>query len=493
MNIINRHFRSGGNPIKTAFSALSLLLLLSLTSCEDFLTQTPKYNLVKENAVIDYSTAKNAVNGIYAKLANNKVLGGEIPARLAAMAGIHTYVSTEVYYNMAYRENSSDGSDIWQNLYAVVNASNAAIYGVENLDNSKFPSAEEKQRLIAEARCCRAFAHLQIHWLWSHWWEKADCPYGIIYKDAVSDLSNLHLDRLTVGESYDRIIEDLEFAEQYLNNFQTSRYMSRQFAQVLHAKLLLNRGWEGDYAKALELVNEVKAAKTDFQLETDLPKVYQQSWDSKDVLFARYLGDYTSTTDYEFFYSYQLYYTNTLTEIPQEWMEADPRFALITSTGVRAPETWDTERVDKPVYTKLYHNGRIDGKSDAYATYYFRYPELYLMEAELKARINPSNVTAALAPLNELRGKYVNPELQPLKATNINEFYDVLFKEIVVSLCLENGSEWFAALRINKDGKPWIYTLKPDVSISPDKFCWPIPHSEMIYHTNNILQNPTLE
>jgi hypothetical protein len=471
---------------KIIFYLSSLIVLFNLYSCEDFLNQTPKYSLTKDNAVIDYSSAKNIVNGIYSKITTSAI-GGDIQVKLAAQAGLFNY---EIYYKMGYHENSNDGSDVWQQLYAIVNAANAAIEGVSALDLSKFPSEAEKNRLIAEAREMRAFAFLQIHWLWSHWWETSENPYGLIYRDAVADLANLNQRRLTVGESYEKIIEDLEFAEKNLNDFQTSRYVSKQFAQALHAKLLLNRGWAGDYAKALELVTALKSSTTGFALETDLAKVYDESWDSKDVLFARYTGDLSSTTNVDFQYSYNLYYNPELTAVPQSWVVADPRYKVISGIA-RSPETWDTST--KTVFTKLYRKGRVDAPKDKYATYYFRFPEIYLLEAELNARINPSNVAAALAPLNELRGKYVNPVLPPLTATTIDEFYDVLFKEIVVSLFMENGSDWFASLRINKDGKPWVYTLKPDVNFSSNQYCWPIPYTERINHTNEIAQNPGLE
>ena len=46
--------------------SIYLILFLAgiLASCEDFLDQSPKYNLTLENAVTDYNGAKNIINGI---------------------------------------------------------------------------------------------------------------------------------------------------------------------------------------------------------------------------------------------------------------------------------------------------------------------------------------------------------------------------------------------------------------------------------------------
>ena len=47
--------------------SIYLLLLLAgiFASCDDFLDQSPKYNLTLENAVTDYNGAKNIINGMY--------------------------------------------------------------------------------------------------------------------------------------------------------------------------------------------------------------------------------------------------------------------------------------------------------------------------------------------------------------------------------------------------------------------------------------------
>ncbi|MNY22183.1 SusD family protein [compost metagenome] len=112
------------------------------------------------------------------------------------------------------------------------------------------------------------------------------------------------------------------------------------------------------------------------------------------------------------------------------------------------------------------------------------------MEAELIARTGGS-VTDALKPLNEMRAAKTSIVLPALTASSLNEFYDVLFKEIWVELALENGSEWFASLRFMKDGKPWVYSLKKEISFDENKYCWPVPDAEML---NNKLatQNPGL-
>ena len=472
---------------------MGLLLAGGLcTACSDFLTEEPRHSLTMENSVTSYSGAQNIVNGIYGVYETCSSLGGYLYGSLHSMAGLWDYDDEMV--NMGYTQSSDNYTvvGIWKQLYSCINAANAAIEGISNLADEEYPSVEAKNALLAEARCFRGYCNLELLWLFGHWFDAADSPYGIIYRDKTAELTNLMVERSTVGESYQYIIDDLTFAEQHLGDYESARRMSRQFAQAMHAKLLLVRGWEGDYAEALQLVNDLLTnAPSTFQMETDLTQLYTNGWDSKEVLFSRYLGDMATYTTYEFIYSYGLFYNNVFEDIPQEWLEEDERYDLTFGTA-RAPETWD-ESTDV-VLTKLYHRGRYEGENDMYATYAFRYAELYIMKAELLALTNPSDIAGALKPLNDMRAVYTNPVMSPITGVDTyDELMDTIFKEYVVTLFMENESPWFAATRIEHNGRPWIYTLKPDINFSTNQYCWPIPDDEIKAHSNVIEQNPGLE
>lgn len=462
-------------------------------SCSDFLTQTPEHSLTMENSVTSYSGAQNIVNGIYGVYEKSSNLGGYLYGSLHCMAGLWRYSS--VMYNMGYTQSGDEYTinAIWNQLYGCINAANAAIIGVSGLPDSEFPSLEAKNALLAEARCFRGYCNLELLWLFGHWFAAADSPYGILYRDQTAESSNLMVERSTVGESYRLILEDLEFAEQNLGDYESALRMSKQFAQAMHAKLLLIRGWDGDYAEALGLVNTLLTqSPVTFRMETDLARLYENGWNSNEVLFSRYLGDMSSYTAYEFIYSYGLFYNNEFTDYPQSWLEADERFDVIFGTA-RTPETWDTRTKDK-VLTKLYHRGRYEGKNDMYATYAFRFAELYIMKAELLARTNPLDISGALAPLNEMRANYTNPVMDAITGITTHEqLMDAIYKEYVVTLFMENESSWFASLRFEKDGKPWINTLKPEVNFNENHYCWPIPDREIMAHSNPIEQNPELK
>ena len=182
--------------------SIYLLLLLAgiFASCDDFLDQSPKYNLTLENAVTDYNGAKNIVNGMYSVIAKSSSFGGELAGKWASQAGIWDYNSAN--YNMTYKEGGTDFASIWQSWYGLVNSANAAVIALTNLDVKLYPSPETKEALLAEAKCMRAWAYANLFWMFGHWWEADDCAYGILYRDQMANLSNLQVPRITVGESY---------------------------------------------------------------------------------------------------------------------------------------------------------------------------------------------------------------------------------------------------------------------------------------------------
>ena len=466
-------------------------LMVSASSCDDFLRELPENAYTIENSVTDYKSAVNSVNGIYGVYTKSTNLGGQLYASLHCMAGLWDY--NTVMVNMGYTQtNSSSVSSYWSDLYKVVNAANLAIQGISALPDNAFPSADEKARLLSEARCFRGYANLHLLWLFGRWFDKADSPYGIIYRDQIAELSNLMADRVSVGESYDYIISDLEDAGNHLGDYASPRHLSSQFAKAMLAKLYLVRGWDGDYTKALSLVNDVMAHPGALAMEPDVTKLYEDAWDSNEVLFARYLGDGSNFAYSEFIYSYGLYYNSDFNEIVTEWLKSDERYPYI-SGNARAPETWDDRRSDD-ILTKLYHRGRYEGMNDKYTSYNFRVAELYLMKAELLARTKPDDIAGALAELNKMRQSYTNPVLAPVTGVNTHqELMDAIFKEYVVTLFMENETPWFASLRFEHNGSPWIRTLKTGVNFSENQYCWPIPDDEIIAHLNPIAQNPGLE
>ena len=137
-----------------------------------------------------------------------------------------------------------------------------------------------------------------------------------------------------------------------------------------------------------------------------------------------------------------------------------------------------------------YGGANASPKDEKYAVYHMRLPELYIMQAELTARTGGSNAQA-IAPINLMRSKRTVPALAQLAVpATKEELMDIIFKEYINELILENGTEFYASFRFEKEGKTYMEVMKAgSFVLDKTKLQWPIPNNEMI---NNPLieQNP---
>lgn len=488
-----------------------LFAFILLFSCSDFLDKEPYYLLNENNAITDYDKAKAAIGGIYSTF-NNDSWSGALYTSLASKAGFVKW--SEPDYELEYNQSSLPYAvpDIWRNFYKTLNAANFATNGISELPLISVPSESAKTALVAEARGLRAWASANLLWNFGHWWANDNDQYGLLYRDKVVNLSNVQQARMSVGESYAIILEDLDYAIANLPSFTNPRHMSKEFAKVLKAKILLYRGGYNNDTDALNeallLVNDVlNNPPSGFAMDQDLENMYQDSWDSKENLFVKYLEDNSSRqSSAGFQYRYGIIYngdrlplavgleTTAGLNYGLDWFKSDARWDVVTGP-VRAPEAWDdTNRYTWKKLARLggYAGTQASPRDEKWATYWFRYPELYIMKAELMARIGAS-VADAIAPINVMRSKRTNPTLPSLNPSNQNELMDAIFQEYFFELFLENGSEFFAATRFkNNAGTRWIEVMKDGKPLVENKLCWPIPPEELIGNPL-MIQNPDLE
>ncbi len=493
---------------------LILSAVLVFASCDDFLNESPRHQWEMESAISSYASAQQAVNGIYGIVLPGDYFGTDLSIAYASRAGVINSKSND--YNFAYTQSNSPTS-LWQLMYRGINACNLAIQQIPNVADSAFPTETAKDELVAEARFLRGYFNSVLMLNYAYWWSKDDSsPYGIIYRDEMTTTENAYKPRNSVGESWTKIFEDIDYGIEHMpKTFATNRKVSVIFAKAWKAKLLMIRG---EYATAKTLVDECLAAlpAAGIEMQSDMAVHFDEAWDSKENIFVRYLnddGNRTSNAGYytEYGLAYYLYddcfITSSGKEVTQEeatcglkygadWMKEDPRWYISTGKA-RCPETWDDSYVW--TWTKIYRKGRFDGKQapvdEKYAIYYLRVPELYIMKAELLAHTGASPKDA-IAPINEMRAQRTNPVLDPLPTPADNQqMWDFIFQEYVKELFLENGCEFWASLRIQKEGTSYMQHMKgADWTYEPTKMQYPIPNSEMV---NNYelegMQNPGQE
>ncbi len=323
--------------------------------------------------------------------------------------------------------------------------------------------------------------------------------------------------RNTVGESWTKVMEDLDFAiENMSDNFKTPKRVSKLFAKAWKAKLLLIRGTMRnssiDLTDAKTLIYDVIATlPANVKMESDMNNTFLKSWDSQENIFVRYIEDVSKRSDlaghwstYGFAYTASTPYLNSTGEptlqsdavcglrYGLDWIRSDPRWFIHTGKA-RAASSIDNDQLW--VWKKIYRLGLYAGansspKDEKYAVYHMRVPELYIMQAELIARTGGS-IAQAIAPINRMRSMRTVPVLPQLAVpANQEDLLDEIFKEYIRELIIENGSEFYASFRFQKEGKTYMEVIKGGSFVfDKTRLQWPIPNNEMI---NNplIIQNP---
>lgn len=498
---------------------LLFALPLLFASCDSFLTETPEHNWSVGEVMQNYSNAQQSVNGIYGEYMNMGDAQQYYYLLLATKSGLINIIGDNAL-DFTYKEENSP-SGLWTAMYSVINDCNFAINGIPEVPEKAFPTEAARTELIAEARFLRGYFYSIVLLNYCCWYAEDASAYGLVYKDLVSDMSNQNTPRITVGESWTKVMEDIDFGiENMSDEFVTPRKASKFFAKAYKAKLLLIRGTmrgsEDDIAQAKTLVDDcLSHIPAAVSVCPDMAQVYADAWDSPENIFVRYLEDNAYRTSYAGYYSnYALGYTassymtdskgNEVSQTEAEmgvkyghdWLSADPRW-LVGTGKARMPETWDNTY--KWVWTKIFRKGRYEGqlepKDEKYAVYHLRIPELYIMQSELIARTGGS-VADAIAPINKYRAMRTNPVLDQIPVPASKEaLMDVIFQEYIKETILENGTEFWASLRFQKDGKTYMEAIKgAGFTFDKSLLQLPVPHSEMINNSALVgMQNPGQE
>lgn len=136
--------------------------------------------------------------------------------------------------------NQSDDyvADIWLTHYSVINGVNRL------LDQAvKIPVTTKYSSTLAEARVLRAYSYLQLLTYFSTDMTN-DSALGVMLLDFVPELTT-RLPRVSNGEIFDLIEDDLEFAEANLTartSADAYKYVSKNFIDAIYARMYLYRG-----------------------------------------------------------------------------------------------------------------------------------------------------------------------------------------------------------------------------------------------------------
>ena len=284
--------------IRFQFLTLLSATALTLTSCDLIGSLDgiePEHVVTDDNYITDVSTAQTALNGVYASWRStgvsylrNAMSSMAHTQAMAMVMGADEFVAENI------ETNNSNVESAYTAYYNVINTANTFLVHI----NKNIPGLSEEKRteMIAEARCQRALAYLTLLKCFGEYW-KQDSPYGVcIFQDELVR-DNQPRKRSTVAETYKLISDDLDYAIAHCEQQPADHYhMSSVFAKALKAKMYMA---QDNYAEAARLAEEVigEAEAAGYGLESDYAKIFDEQFNSQEMLFAPYTANPSELMD----------------------------------------------------------------------------------------------------------------------------------------------------------------------------------------------------
>ncbi len=480
-----------------------LAVLAAVTSCDDKLSALPTQSKVDGNLIVDQKSAEYALNGIYHQYAQCTVDNYNIES--TGCCGLYeiypaNVAGTIVYYQGPYMFETH-GSPyyeaysnlIWLPFYQQLAAANSVIDQVTRAPGSWF-TGSRKNEILGEARFMRALIHYNILRMFGYYWD-IDSPYGAIVRTGPSTSHSLSKERGTVRETYDAIMDDLEFAIDHIRRENPNCYANVWVAKGLKTRVLMMRGQGNDYADAAALALDI-IENGPYELEPNTTDIFHaKGLSSTEVMF----GIQPKSNQTNVLEAY--YYRETPQWLPTDkfiaLFENDPRKTelfleqeVLTQDYVFEEDgSYHLETVVKTFNTICKHMppAALYASDTEESQYQMRLGEMYLLCAEALARTGSlPEARNLLRTVMEHAGITDFTELD--NAADGHAFMRVYFNEYLKSLFCESGREWDIMMRMPDD---IVLDFNPEYT-NKQYSVFPIPSDEF-KHNHSLAaddQNP---
>ncbi len=520
--------------------SLSLLLigmtLTAISSCEKQTDLVPNNSFAEGDAFVTPDRVAQAVNGVYSAAQAGSYVDNtnrgypfgaanteQQDARGEDVIAVPSFFG--ITYEGTYLANSPNNTAMWETLYAMINRANVVIEGVKTAAASNVITPQLALQYEGEARYLRAMGHheLLVHFARPYGQTPDASHMGVPYRTVGINTpgkveENLAQGRNSVKECYDKIIEDLTFAETNLpatygtGNLKVT-HATKGAAIAMKTRMYLHMG---NWAKVIEEGNKIISASAPFTSPvggytlTTLPDgPFAGNYSNTESIFSienntnRSSGTNGSiSTMYSKGPGRALIALSPLIWNAPFWKPNDLRRTLLANNDATAT-----------VAARAYFSNKYrDAATFTDANPIIRYAEVLLNVAEASARTGGVN-DRALSLLNAVRNRAVTTVADQYTLggfSSPNELITAVLNERRIEFLAE-GHRWADIHRLSTDavfttgGIPakvsyanttyasWNattpYTGVRGVTAIPTadfRFIWPIPQSE----TDN---NPTLK
>ncbi len=466
----------------------ALILIVIFSSCKKTIDLQPSHTVDGENSFTKISDYEAALTGAYARLLSvnyyGSTNGSNAFATLSDMMTDNLYEGGESlgnYQNFSHWTYAADDANIeasWLAAYRVIQQCNITL---RNIDKLAATDQGAVNRIKSQALALRAFVHFDILKYWGEGTSRNSTSKGIPYV-SVFDIEQKP-SRLSVKESYDAIIHDLQDAKDLMQDMDkpiqsatstaaTARgYIDEIAVNGILARIYNYSGVADSAIKYSSLVIAARplASRTNFQLIWQDASTSEVIWSVKFTPLNSGVGDnvYYATGNRA---SYRP--TFNLTSLYDQ--VNDVRYSSYFQLRARGGAS---RLVVVKYLAKQAQLARPDGITDFKA---LRTGEMYLIRAEAYAQNSMEGL--ALADLNTLRAARINGFI-PGSETG-PALFTAIDNERRKELVCEN-QRWFD---LKRSGRAVDRTSNCTVFCSLDanarEWVWPIPQSEILANPN---------
>ncbi|MFH4966383.1 RagB/SusD family nutrient uptake outer membrane protein [Gaetbulibacter sp. M235] len=493
---------------KRKLFGLCVIMLSTVFSCqltEDIDDFKPLYSLEAENAIVDETSAENALNGAYAKYSqiafstiSRGLMSGDI-----IVGGYYNRFPEIEGWSLNNPPSNVDRFTLndYSSMYSSINNCNWLLQEIAKLDASEFSTPERKDEIIGEAKLLRANTHFKLLQSFGQFYDMSS-TFGIDvrFEPAISDKA---LPRKTVAETYAAILQDINDGIAMAPDLRggVKGYVNKSFGKGLKAKILL---YMGDYSEAASIATDlINTGGSNFALNPThdgifFPKNSQALFIHPEILFgimgtpdaksSLYIGPNIEGG----FFGWDPY--NVLTAVNGSM---DVNGQSINFDGNR----FETLFTPSSIYVPRKYSTNLSTETHE-MWIQLRMAEVYLILAEADARANNAVTTVALNALNAVRTRAGATttgtdgfETYPA-SISLDQFLKAVRIEKQIELYLETGESWFDLVRydfIDGFGTGFqVSDVKPSAT-NPEKFILPIPIKSVEASGGVTVQNPSYE
>lgn len=436
-----------------------VIIALSLSSCEKFLTVDPVNAVSDLTPIYDKGSSETALRGVYRQLGAAGYYGETYVILGYFPSGDITNLTTgggANLVNVNYRTDEVLFNTAWTAIYDVINRANHVIAKVPAVQDPLLTQVL-KDKYVGEAKFIRALAYFDLARAWG--------GVQLFLEPTTSIEDRPQIKRSSLDDTYNQVLNDLIDAENLLPDEVNRIRATKRTVWALRARLHLYRGqWEQAEEYATKLIEKTA--------DYTLLRPYS-AWFANNVVGTR-----ESIFELEFsalnpsaIRSQMQHPTNggTYRYAPNDrfvQLLNDPnigggRSALIKSVTQSGTTIW---------FGNLYY--RLPATDPAYI---FRIAEMYLIRAEARAqRDNLSVLDGALADLNEVRDR---AGLLPSAAVIKPDVLLAIEEERRYEFAFE-AHRWFDLARTGR-AKAVLEALDPNTVVSDHEYVFPIPVAQL--------------